>query len=59
LLLVPVYFLDGVVDIDQGEVVDAGHDRCYGGEVHQPPGGGGVELADVAEQERTQERSQR
>ena len=57
--LVPVDFLDGVVDTGQSKLIDTGHDRGHGGEVEKPLGRGRVELADMAESERAQERAQR
>jgi hypothetical protein len=59
LFLVPVDFFDGVVDIDEGEVIDPGHDRCGASEVQEPPPGHGVELTDVTERECPKERTQR
>ena len=51
-------FIDVVVDIDQGVVIDPSHDRCDLGDVDQPPRGDCVELTKVAESERPQERAQ-
>ncbi len=54
LFLIPVHFLDGVVDIDQGVVIDASHDWRDRGDVIQPSAGYGVELSDMSEGEGTQ-----
>ena len=62
LLGVAVDLDDRVVDVDQHPPVDPGggsDQRCLVGEPGQEPGGDGVELADVAEGERPQERPQR
>ena len=55
LLLVTVDFLDRVIDIHQGVLIDPGCDRRHSGEIDQPPPGDRVELADMTERERTQE----
>ena len=54
-LVVFVDFFDGVVDIDQGVVIDPRHDRCRLFDVDQPRGGDRIETAGVAESERPQE----
>jgi hypothetical protein len=59
LLLVAVGGLDRVVDVDVAGLAGAGQDRGVHGQVDQEPGGDGIELADVAERERPQERAQR
>ncbi len=48
-------FLDRVIDIHQGVLIDPGCDRRHSGDVDQPPAGDRVELADMAESKRTQE----
>ena len=59
LLLISVDFFDGVVNIDQGIVVDSGDDWGDCDHVDQPTPGDGVELTDVTKRERSKERSQR
>ncbi len=57
---VPVDFPDGVVDVDERQGVGAGQQpRHRRGESGQDPGVDGVELPDVPERERAQERAQR
>ncbi len=46
-----------LVDVDQRVLVDPGHQRRGSGEPAQEPGSDRVELADVAEGERPQERA--
>ena len=59
MLLVTVDFLDGLVNIDQGVVVDPRRDRRDLGDVDQPPPRDGIKLAEMAEGEGAQKRAQR
>jgi len=55
----PVGLADGVVDIDETHLPDPGQQRGLRGQPGQEPGGDRVELADVTEGERPQERAHR
>ena len=55
----PYVALIARVDVEERDLPGAEKHRDLGGQVHQEPGRDGVELADIAERERPQERPER